>query len=364
VAEKRLGVQVEIGSARWSLFPAPVVVVEGFRTRQDEPVTVGRLVVYPEILPLVQGKLSFARMTMKDAVLPSESVHALRHSDKKPEGEPPGRVEFRNVTWVSYGDRRIAYDGEAEFDDDWRPRHAELRRPGASTPFVLAIERDGSADRWRARINVGGGTMNGDLELRTVADDDSFRLNGTLSPHNVEIADALRTFELNPVVSGRGGGRTLVWAEGRTAGELLRSLHTRTTFRLKPATVLRFDLAKTIDTLGKEHDGRTPLDELTGQFDTQNTGNGIRSSYTDLKARSGRYSATGEATTYRGSVEARGKLYVDDATEVPFTIIGPIKKPRTSVSRPAAAAAILNKKTHDFASHVADTFRNLFGAEN
>ena len=363
VAEERLGVPVEIGSAHWSLFPAPVVVVENFRTRQDEPVTVGRVAAYPRLIPLARGKLSFASIIIKDAVLPSESVRKFRHAEKKPRHEPPGRFEFRNVTWVSRGDKHLMYDGEASLDDDWRPRQAELRRSGAESPFVLAIERDGDADYWRARIKVGGGTMNGDLELKTVSDG-TMNLSGTLSPRNVEVADTLRTFELNPIVSGRGSGRTLVWAEGQTPGDLLRSLHTRTTFRLKQATVLRFDLVRAIDTLGKEHKGRTPLDSLTGQLDTQNTGNGIRVSYTDLKARSGRYSATGEATTYRGNVEGRGTLYVDDSDEVPFTITGTMKKPRTKVSRPAAAAAIVNKKASDFADAVADTFKNIVGAEN
>lgn len=363
IAEDRLGVPVEIGSVHWALFPVPVVVIDHWRTRQEEPVTVGRFVAYPRILPLVQGKLLFARLRVRDAVLPNESVHAFRHAEKKPDRAPPGRIEFRNVTWVSYGGKRLAYDGEADFDDDWRPRSAELRRAGAKPPFVLAVEREGGVDRWRARIDVGGGTMNGDLELKEVADG-ILHLNGTLAPRDVEVTDTMQTFERSAVVSGRGSGRTLVWAEGQTAGELLRSLHTRTTFRLAPATVLRFSLDKAIDTLGKEHDGETPVDELTGQIDTQNTGDGIRFSYTDLKARSGRYSGAGQVATYHGRVEARGTLYLDDGMAVPFTVSGPMKTPRTSVSKPAAAAAIMNKKAGDFADKVADTFRNLFGAEN
>jgi hypothetical protein len=362
-AEERLGIPVEIGSAHWSLLPVPVVVIDDFRTRQEEPVTVGRLVAHPRILPLAERKLVLSSVKMQDAVLPSESVHAFRRAERRTQRPPPGRVEFRNVSWVSYGGNRLAYDGEADFDDDWRPRRAELRRAGAEPPFVLAVERDGDADRWRARIALGGGTMNGDLELKTVPDG-GLRLNGTLSPRNIEVADAVRIFGRRPVVSGRGSGRTLVWAEGESAGELLRSLHTRTTFRLSPATVLRFDLAKAIDTLGKQHDGQTPLDELTGQLDTQNTGNGIRFGYTDLKARSGEYSGVGEARTYRGRIDARGTLYLDGGTEVPFTVSGPVKKVRTTVSRPAAAAAVVSKKAGDFADKIAETFRTIFGAEN
>jgi hypothetical protein len=366
IAEKvteRWGVPVTIGSARWSLFPVPVVVVENLRTDQEQPITVGRIAARPSVESLLRRKLVLAGVSARDAVLPSESVHAFRGAEPFGDGVLPDHVEFRNVTWVSDDRVRLAYDGEVDFDGDWRPHRAVLRRPGTKPPFVLAIERDGGADRWRVRIQVGGGTMNGDLELKEGADD-AMHLNGTLAPRDVEVADTMQAFERRPVVSGRGSGRTLVWAEGRRPGELLRALHTRTTFRIAPATVLRFNLDKAIDTLGKEHDGETPVEELTGQVDTQNTGHGIRFAYSDLKARSGQYSAAGEATTYRSRVEARGTLRLEDGAGVPFTINGPTTKPRISVSKTAAAGVIVSKKAGDLADRVASTFRRLFTPED
>jgi uncharacterized protein involved in outer membrane biogenesis len=359
---ERWGVPVTIGSARWTLFPVPVVVLENLRTDQAQPITVGRIAARPSVESLLRRKLVLARVSARDAVLPSESVQAFRGAEAVGGRVPPDHVKFRNVTWVSDDDLRVTYDGEADFDGDWRPHRAELRRPGAKPPFVLAVEREGAADRWRARIRVGGGTMNGDLELKAVADG-NWHLNGTLAPRDVEVADAVRTFERRPVVSGRGSGRTLVWTEGRTPGELLRALHTRTTFRIAPATVLRFNLDKAIDTLGQEHDGETPVDELAGQLDTQNTGHGIRFAYSDLTARSGQYSAAGEATTYRRRVEASGTLRLEDGAAVPFTISGPTAKPRVSVSKTAAAGVIVSKKAGDLADRVTNAFRRIFTSE-
>jgi hypothetical protein len=341
----------------------PVVVVEKLRTDQEQPITVGRIVARPSVESLLRRKLVLAGVSARDAVLPSESVHAFRGAEPLGDRVPPDHLEFRNVTWVSDGDFRVAYDGEADFDGDWRPHRAELRRPGVEPPFVLAVEREGATDRWRARVRVGGGTMNGDLELKAVADG-TLHLNGTLAPRGVDAADAVRTFDRRSVVSGRGSGRTLLWAEGTTPGELLRSLHTRTTFRIAPATVLRFNLDKAIDTLGKEHDGETPVDELTGQLDTQNTGHGIRFAYSDLKARSARYFAAGKATTYHGRVEASGTLRLEDGAGVPFTIDGPTTKPRISLSKTAAAGVIVSKKAGDLADRVASTFRRLFAPED
>jgi hypothetical protein len=95
---------------------------------------------------------------------------------------------------------------------------------------------------------------------------------------------------------------------------------------------LRFDLEKAISTRGKEHDGQTALQELKGQMDTQNTGEGMRVTYTGLKARAGKYTATVEATIYHRQIEASGHLYlVEGATGVPFTVRGLVGKPKASM---------------------------------
>src|SRR5450756_2956326 len=109
-------------------------------------------------------------------------------------------------------------------------------------------------------------------------------------------------------IRDRSSGQTALSANGNSVGELARSLHTRTKFSINPATVLRFDLDKAISTRGKEHDGQTALQELTGQMDTQNTDQGMRVTYTGVKARAGKYTATGEATVYHRQIEASGNL--------------------------------------------------------
>ena len=225
----------------------------------------------------------------------------------------------------------MVYDGEIDFDPHWRPRYAELRRPGSSTLFKLTATREGDADRWQTRIQLGGGTADGNLALRS-APSGSMHLSGQMAPHDIEVASAMSSFNRRSSVGGKGSGQTVVSADGKSVGELARSLHTRTMFSVDSATIFRFHLDKAIRTRGKEYDGQTALQLLTGQMDTQNTDEGLRVTFTGAKARSGIYSATGQGTVYNRQIEASGNMYlVVGALGVPFTVHGSVEDPKVSV---------------------------------
>ena len=292
--------------------------------------------MYPSARMLLHRKLVFERVDIDEAVFPRNSVRAfhVKPGPSEPNADdrvPLEHLEFRNLTWISYSGIAVAYDGEIDFDPHWRPRQAELRRPGITPPFTLTLTREADADRWQTHIDVGGGTAHGIVGLKTAANG-AMHLSGQLAPHDIEVASAVSSFNRRSPVEGKGSGQTVLSAAGSSVGELTRSLHTRTQFSVNPATVLRFDLDKAIRTRGKEHDGQTELQELTGQLDTQNTDEGMRVTYTDLKARAGKYTATGEATVYHGQIEASGNLdVVEGAIGVPFTVSGPVDKPKATV---------------------------------
>jgi len=345
-AKKQLGVKVTIGSVHWGLLPKPVVVVTDFRTEQAQPVVIGQLNAYPNVRALLDRKIVFEHVEVDDAVFPRNSVRAFRAEPDASEFDsgdrmPLERFVFRNLTWISYSGIAVAYDGEIDFDLLWRPRHAELRRPGIKPAFTLTLTREADADRWQTRIHVGGGTAHGNVLLKTAANG-AMHLSGLLAPHDIEVASALSSFNRRSPVGGKGSGQTVLSADGKSLRELAGSLHTRTTFSVNPATVLRFDLDKAISTRGKELDGQTVLQELTGQLDTQNTDQGMRATYTGIKARAGKYTATGEATIYQRQIEASGKLYLVDGTSgVPFTMSGPVDKPRASMPPGVFAGAAI-----------------------
>lgn len=336
-ASNMLGVQVRIGAVHWALLPAPAITVNDFRTQQAQPVVIGTLSAYPNIRMLLQRKLVLDRIQLDDAVIPRNSVHALLAKPGALQGGAAGGVPpldhlaFRNLTWISYSGIAVAFDGEIDFDPQWRPRHATLRRPGHTPPFTLTLVREGDADRWQTQIVVGGGTAHGKVLLKT-AKDGSMQLSGQLAPRDVEVASALATFNRRSPVAGKATGQTVLSASGKSVGLLTRSLHTQTRFTVNPATVLRFDLDKAIRTRGKEHDGQTALQELTGQLDTQNGAEGMRVTVTDIRARAGQFTATGKAMVYHGQIEASGNLdLVEGALGVPITLSGPVQKPKVSV---------------------------------
>jgi hypothetical protein len=83
----------------------------------------------------------------------------------------------------------------------------------------------------------------------------------------------------------------------------------------------------------------------------------MRVTYTRLEARSGEYSATGEATIYRGKVEASGTLYfAEEGVGVPFIVSGPVTKPKAFVSPAAVAGAALRKA----GSRIREALRRIF----
>ena len=344
-----LGVPVSVGALHWQLMPSPRLVIENAATRQPQPIEVKKLTVYLSTAALWQRRLKLERAELEGAVLPQLSLHDLGSRPSLAVPGKPGkfavdelaleRVDFRDVTWISSSGIRIVFDGEAAFDAGWRPRTAQLRRPDFMPPANLALTRQGQDDRWDARVNLGGGTANGELQLQT-RDKGGLRLTGKFQPRGIEVASALEAINLRSIVAGKASGETTLSADGETAAELARSLHTTTSFTMGRSTLLRFDLDKAIRSLGKEHAGKTPLDSITGQLDTQNTSQGMVVSLTRVKTSSGALSASGKARIANRKIEAEFAVdLVDGVIGVPLRLSGPVGQVQVSVPAGALTGA-------------------------
>ena len=356
--EAALGVPVSVGALHWQLLPSPRVVIENAATRQTPPIEVKKLTVSLNTAALWQRRLKVERAELEGAVLPQLSLHELGDKEpsdatKKPEelegSRKPGkwtvdqlplaRFYFRDVTWILRTGVRIVFDGEAAFDAGWRPRTAQIRRPDITPPADLALTRQGQDDRWEARINLGGGTAHGELQLQP-RDKGGLRLSGKFKPQDIEVDSALRAMNLRSVVAGKASGETTLSASGDSAAELARSLHTTTSFTMGRSTLLRFDLDKAIRSLGKDHAGKTTLDSITGQMDTQNTAQGMVVSLSRLKASSGVLSAAGKARIANRRIDAEFSVdLVDGVIGVPLVLSGPVDKIQVSVPAGALAGA-------------------------
>jgi len=352
--EKRFGVGLKIGGAHWALWPSPVLVLSQVATEQPRPITLRRITLQLKLWKLLQRIVAVDEAEIESLVLPRESMRAFRGKGPRPkEGDrifalpapwtlapiPLEKVRWRDVVWIDRRGIELAYDGDIVFDTHWRPRQARLERAGASPPARLRLDREADRDRWRTRIDVGGGTWNG-VTLFELLPNDMLRVSAELEPRQVDIEGLVQAFGRQTAVAGKFSGQTTLAAEAGELGALIRSLHTRTTFSVQPATLTRLDLAKAVTTAGISRGGTTPLDELTGTLDTQGTADGIVMRYSGLKARSGVLIASGNLKLFNRKLDGEVAVdLVDGVVGVPLKVGGSMSDPEVSLTGGALAGA-------------------------
>lgn len=224
------GAPVTVGALQWQVFPTPRVVIENIATEQPRPIMLKKITLYPNLKALWQRRLQVDRVLIEGAVVPQLSMVALGAAER---AAPPAlpwtvadlplaRFEFRDVTWLSRRGIPVIDEGEVEFDPQWRPRTAGIRRPGIVPTADLSAIRQGQDERWAIRINVGGGTATGALRLQ-ITTSGRLRLDGALQPRDIDTAAARVAFNRKPVVAGKAAGATTVSAEGASVARLAGS---------------------------------------------------------------------------------------------------------------------------------------------
>lgn len=347
--ESVLGVKTTVSELDWQLLPMPAIILTDVATEQAVPITIKSLTLYPKLSALYKRSLSFDLAELDGAVVPQLSLRMLERStttggapgELKLAAVPLERFAFRNVTWITRRGIPVMYDGNVVFDERWRPRTAQLRRPDYQPVTDANLSRVEQQDQWRLNINLGGGTLNGDVQLKTTPSG-QLRLDGKFKPQKVEVSTALGAFNRRPVLAGKVSGDTAITASGVSFVDLVQSLQTQTRFVMSPASLLRFDMAKAVKSAGTDHAGQTALDSITGAMNTQNTPQGIVINFKDIKARSGVLSAVGDATLANRRIDAEFAVdLVDGIIGIPLAISGPTDNVRVSVPKGAVAGAVV-----------------------
>jgi hypothetical protein len=347
--EARLGHRLVVGEAHWRVRGTPVIEVLDAYTEQprDKAIRVRRVAIYPELLPLLRKQVVINRLEIEGAEVPREALAAYRGKTQDADGATVEvrTLAFKDLTYTSYSGVPVSYDGEIEFSEgDRLPQRARLSRPDAKAAATLDATRDGTTEDgahiYQLQLQAGGGTARGQARLTTSDDGRTMALTGELAPRNVEIPALLESFNRRSFIGGQASGETTLRAEGETVGELFRSLHTRSVLNVAGARLLRIDLDKAIKSLGEDRVGETPLDSLSGVMDTQNTGQGMRTVFTEVKATAGNYAATGQATLYRKQIDAQGKFEIGGGiVDVPFSAHGPTRQPEFNMAWGTIAGA-------------------------
>ena len=349
--QQRLGVGLKVGRVHWAFRPVPVVVIEDIETAQEPPITVRRIALWPQLSALWQRQLAIDEVEIEGALLPRSSVRAFRGraqgldtpaGDWTVAAQPVQRLRFTDLRWVDRRGIVLAYDGRVDFDAGWRPRRAEVARRNAAAPARLTLAREADADRWRVDVELAGGTCNGTATLQSLPGTQRLRLAAQLSPRGIDIDALAAAFGRHAPVEGRVDGSTELHAEGGDLTELAPALQTHTRFTVRPAKLLRFDLARAVVTAGISRDGQTPLDELTGVLATQATDEGVVLRFSELKARSGLLSASGHATVLNRRLNGAVAVdLVDGVVGVPLKVGGTLDVPELSLTGGALTGAVI-----------------------
>ena len=375
--EAATGVPVSVGAVHWQLLPRPAVTVENILTQQSLPVKISKITVRPRLMALLQKRLKFDSAVVDGAVVPQVSLRGLTNG--KPVGPAAGSISsklapanqaeqaeqaeqassagtwgawvvdelplsqlvFRDVSWISRTGVATIFSGTVDFDTAWRPRSVWVQRPDAKAVTDLSLTRKGAEDRWDALAHAGGGVATGELEL-LAQPNGRLRLAGQLKFEGIEVASAVEAFNRPAVLAGKASGVTTIKANGANAAELAQSLHTQTLFSLAPATLLLFDLSKAVRTMGRQYNGQTPLDKVSGQLDAQNTADGMVINFSKLKASSGVLSASGQVQLLNRVIDAEVSVdLLDGVVGVPLKITGPLNQVKVSVANGVIAGAVV-----------------------
>lgn len=390
-ATAALGLPVTLDHVAVAVWPLPAVALGGIVVQSKPALTLARVEVRPQWQPLLQGRLVVATLLVRRAVLPQQGIDAVllvlqkkkqvapvkqgaqpkSLENPRPEELGPGglprRTVLDDVTWVSATGARTTLEGEARLGEDGLPDsvsltllqghlqglQATLKRQDKPAPDddeaagkasdQVAMVAAGT-DQWALRVQVGGGTVEGALDLqRSPAAGGELVLQGQLQTRGVEVSALTAP---SNTLTGRLEASTTLRARAATTGALVEALQTRTTLTVRKAVLNGLDLAKAVQTVGLSRGGQTALDTLTGQVNSQ----GRHVQLNQLVASSGALSATGDlalspAKALSGTLvvavagDSKIGAALGGAVGVPLRVGGTLDKPEVTLSRTALLGA-------------------------
>lgn len=364
-ASAALGVPVTLSRVTVDVWPLPAVALEGLHIQAKPALTLDRVEARPVWTALLAGRLQVSTLTLRKAVLPQTTLVLLAarlqdpaRKTARPEpaggdaldlGWLPRKLVLDEVTWINPRGRGTTVQADASLDDDGWPASADVKVTGGGLQGTKArlVRDDSGLTAWTLKVEVGGGTVQGPLKVSLPdAGNPKARdlvFEGALETRGVEVS-AL-TAPSRPLTGRLEASTTLSARINPRAGAaaITDALRTQTRFTVHGAVLQGLDLARAVVSVGLSRGGLTELDTLAGQVNTR----GQTIALSDLEARSGVLSATGEVTV-APSRELSGRVRVDmmrgaggQVVSVPLAVGGTLDEPSVMLSRSALLGAAI-----------------------
>ena len=362
-ATAALGVPVTLSRVAVEVFPLPAVVLEGLNIQARPALTLSRVEARPVWSALLIGRLAVSTLIVREAVLPQVTIVQLGARMQDPARKPtvagpddeatdlgwlPRKIVLDDVTWIGAQGRSSTVQAELALDEDgWPAQATVVVVRGALEGAKAALQREaGNATAWNVKVDVGGGTLQGPLNVTLPEASAKARdlvFEGTLETRGVEVS-AL-TAPSRTLIGRLDASTTLSARINPKAGasSITDALRTQTRFTVNNAVLQGVDLAKAVATVGLSRGGSTALDTLAGQVRTR----GQLVELTNLVASSGVLAATGEVTVAPGKTLS-GRVRVDvtrgaggEVVGVPLVVGGTVDDPSVSLSRSALLGAAI-----------------------
>jgi uncharacterized protein involved in outer membrane biogenesis len=352
-ASAALGVPVVLGRISVDVWPLPAVALDKVQIRSQPPLTLERVEARPGWAGLLQGRLEIATLVIRNAVVPEQAVAAIAAAVQK--GKPrgaaarnspsgaslallPRRTVLDQVTWVPAKGASSTVDAQAHLGNDGLPESGRVEvRKGRFAGARATLERQ--PDHWALKAHIGGGSVNGKLQLQPGARGSSV-LQGQFDTAGVEVS------ALTPpsrTLTGLLDAHTTLKSEFREPGALADALQSQTRFTVRNAVVHGIDLAQAVKSVGLNRSGETRLDTLAGNVTTR--GRAVQLS--NLVATSGVLSANGNVAM-AANRSLSGRVTVDltsaaagGAIGVPLVVGGTLDDPSVTLTRGALVGAAL-----------------------
>ena len=287
VASEALGQPVRIGSGRLSLFTGVRLDLDNVRV--GERVRIARVHAYPRIGSLFEERKAFGRIELHGVSVPQQGIGAavaaklggrnfeverIVATNLRLEGQVPlpaleaearmaadGSVRSLNLRGPESLDVKLsaAPNGGVEFD----VTAASLTVPFVPELSLSSFAMKGSANAQGMKIASWGGAafdgvLGGSASVRWAS---AWQVDGLLTVRNINAA----VFAPALLSEGKVEGSARFSMSGPDPAKLYQGARMEGSFTVGKGALGTFDLSRLLQTGGRQHGGRTPFTEMTGQ---------------------------------------------------------------------------------------------------